>query len=140
MEECLIRGQITELLVMAELMKYGNVSVPYGNNCRYDCILEKNGVFRRIQVKTARTLDDNRFLVPFSNNKIGHNKNTRKPYTKEDVDYIATYYNSKLYVFPIGSRVNAITISFEYPSNGLKKKINLAEDYEADKILKEFLA
>ena len=50
-------GSITELLVIAELMKYGIVSIPYGNNARYDCIFDFKNKRYRIQIKTAHILD-----------------------------------------------------------------------------------
>lgn len=126
------KGCIIELKVMAELLKYGEVSIPYGNNARYDCILDINGALKKVQIKTARRIDENRFCVPFANTS-GCN---RKPYSSNEVDYIATYYNKVLYLFPIelGAQ-NQFTLSFEYPSNGLRKCIHIASDFLAEKIL-----
>lgn len=131
-------GSIIELQVMAELLKFGEVSIPYGNNARYDCILEINGVFKRIQIKTARKVDENRFSIPFANTRSNRSGNIRKVYTVEEVDYIATYYCNQLYLFPVGNHTNTMMISFDYPANGLKQKINLAENYKAENILSNF--
>lgn len=133
-------GSITELKVMAELLRFGEVSIPYGNNARYDCVLEINGVFKKIQIKTAHKVDENRFSVPFANTHCNYSGNLRKTYTVEDVDYIATYYSNQLYLFPVGNHSNMMMISFEYPSNGLKKKINLAENYKVENILSNLLS
>ena len=128
-------GSITELQVMAELLKFGEVSIPYGNNARYDCVLEIDGIFKKIQIKTAHKIDENRFSVPFVNKRSNRSGNVRKVYTIDEVDYIATYYCNQLYLFPTGNHVNKMTVSFSYPDNGLKQKINLAEEYKAENIL-----
>lgn len=123
---------------MSELLRFGEVSVPYGNNARYDCILENNGEFLRIQIKTARYVDENRFSIPFANTRSNKSGNVRKVYSAKDVDYIATYYNNQLYLFPVGNHTNMMMVSLCYPSNGLKQKINLAENYTAERILSNF--
>ena len=46
-------GYITELQVISKLMEYGDVSIPYGNNSRYDCILDYNGKLLKIQIGYA---------------------------------------------------------------------------------------
>lgn len=128
-------GSITELRVMAKLMEYGDVSVPYGDNARYDCILDWNGRLLKIQIKTARRIDDNRFLIPFANTRSNAGGNTRKSYSVGDVDYIATDYQGVLYLFPTGNHINEMYVSFDYPKNGLRNKINLACNYLAEKQL-----
>ena len=133
------KGSITELQVMAKLMEFGEVSVPYGNNARYDCILDINNQLIRIQIKTAHYLDENRFTIPFANKRAGNTQNVRKVYTADEVDYIATSYKDVLYLFPTGEHTNTMTLSFHYPSNGLKNRINLAENYTAEKILSQYL-
>lgn len=129
-------GSITELKVIAELMEYGEVSIPYGNNARYDCILDIEGRLIKIQIKTAHKINDNKFSVPFCNKRIGKKENVRKIYTSDEVDFIATYYENKLYLFPTGNHTNLMTISYNYPTNGIKQPINLASDYYAEKFLK----
>ena len=130
------QGSIVELKVVAELLNFGEVSIPYGNNARYDCILDFQGKLLKIQIKTARMVDDNRFSIPFANTRSNAGGNVRKVYTAEQVDYIATYYRNQLYLFPTGNHTNSMTISFSYPENGLKKLINLADDYKVENILK----
>lgn len=101
--------------------------------------LDINGKLIKIQIKTAMKKDDNRFSIPFANKGTGNSKNVRKIYLTTEVDYISTVYEDVLYLFPTGTHTNAMTLSFEYPSNGLKAKINLAENYLAENILKPFL-
>jgi hypothetical protein len=47
-------GEITEAVVMAEFLKAGfAVLIPFGENRRYDLVVEADGRFLRVQCKTA---------------------------------------------------------------------------------------
>ncbi|MGV4984544.1 group I intron-associated PD-(D/E)XK endonuclease [Streptomyces sp. NRAIS4] len=49
------RGELTEVVVLAKLIEYGySVSLPFGDNCRYDMIVDDGAGLHRVQVKTAR--------------------------------------------------------------------------------------
>jgi hypothetical protein len=50
-------GEISEAIVIAEFLKSGfPVLLPFGDNQRYDMVVEVDGRFLRVQCKTARTL------------------------------------------------------------------------------------
>ena len=133
--DCKQNGSITELLVIAELMKYGIVSIPYGNNARYDCILDFKNKRYRIQIKTAHMLDAKRFIIPFKNKRLSANGSVSKTYTKDQVDFIATIVNGVVYMVPVtGDVVNSMTFRLDYPSD-CYYNINLASDYKLDSIL-----
>lgn len=133
--DCKQNGSITELLVIAELMKYGIVSIPYGNNARYDCIFDFKNKRYRIQIKTANMLDAKRFIIPFKNKRLSANGSVSKTYTKDQVDFIATIVNGVVYMVPVtGDVVNSMTFRLDYPSN-CYYNINLASDYKLDSIL-----
>src|SRR5687767_5612506 len=49
------RGEQTEAIVLAELVKRGYpVLLPFGDNQRYDFVVEREGRFERLQCKTGR--------------------------------------------------------------------------------------
>lgn len=129
------KGCITELKVITKLIEYGEVSIPYGNNARYDCILDHNGKLLKIQIKTAKRVDNNRFIIPFQNSITTKNISKKKRYTPEEIDYIATVIEDKVYLFPLIKSMTCMTISFKYPNNGMKSTIHLAEQYEINNIL-----
>ena len=53
------KGNITELECMLAFIKLGyNVLTPYGDCERYDFVVDVNGKFIRVQVKTSRTDND----------------------------------------------------------------------------------
>jgi PD-(D/E)XK endonuclease len=48
-------GDISEAAVIAALLKSGaNVLMPFGDRNRYDVVIENDGKFERIQIKTGR--------------------------------------------------------------------------------------
>jgi len=47
-------GDVSQVMIMAALVRAGaTVLTPYGDNCRYDLALERDGKLLRIQCKTA---------------------------------------------------------------------------------------
>jgi len=48
-------GDVAELRVMCDLVRSGyGVAIPFGEDNRYDLIVEKDGVLSRVQVKSGR--------------------------------------------------------------------------------------
>ena len=129
-------GSINELLVFAELMKYGSVSKPIVDNSRYDCIFDYKGRLYRIQVKTACQTKEDCFYVPFCNRRQTPQGVVRKPYTSEQVDFIACYYKGRVLLIKVDdSIVGAMFFRETYPKNGIKKTVNLYADYLLEKVL-----
>lgn len=126
-------GTITEMKVIAKLLELGDVSIPVGNNARYDCVLDFNGKLLRIQIKTAKQIDDNRFHVPLANKPGGKGK--RRQYTKENTDYIGTIIDDTVYLIDPDHAKSAITLSKTLPKNGLQQPINLLSNYECRVVL-----
>lgn len=57
-------GDTTEAVVLAEFMKAGiPVSVPFGENQRYDLIADVHGTLLRVQCKTGRVVQKESVLV-----------------------------------------------------------------------------
>lgn len=48
------KGEISEAVVISELLKRNlTVSVPFGENARYDLVVDDDGDFERVQCKTG---------------------------------------------------------------------------------------
>ena len=119
-------------------MQYGTVSIPYGNSARYDCVFEYNNKLYKIQIKTARMIDENRFAVPFSNSRISKHGIVRKTYTNVQVDFIATIVKDNVYLIEVKNYIKRLmTLNFQYPKNGIKRSINLAKEYELQSVLQK---
>jgi len=52
------KGNISEAIILAFLLKSGHsVSIPFGNNSRYDMILDNGKTLSKIQCKTGRLVN-----------------------------------------------------------------------------------
>ena len=134
------KGNIGEAIVLAEFTKKQiQVSIPFGDNARYDLIAEFNGKLNKIQVKyCGQITENNSFTCPCASS-TNHTTNKHLTTYDNDVDYMAFYIISidKLLLVPIEQLVGKKTITFrlEPPKNGQKVGINLVDDYLLDKII-----
>lgn len=64
------QGEKSELAVASELMMQGyGVSFPFGHNHQYDLIVDKDGALFKIQVKTAKQEQGNRYYIQADANR-----------------------------------------------------------------------
>ena len=119
MQESKIKGLETELLCQAYLTSLGyNISIPIGEDCRYDIILDIKRELLKIQVKTCQLKKNGISIKTVSVTTSGKENITHK-YTKEEIDYFATYYNNQCFLIPIEECFGSSrTLSFS------KKKTN----------------
>ena len=118
-----------EMRFAAEFLRKGwQIFLPYGEDSPIDLLIEKDGTFKRVQVKATSPIGGAiHFRVKSSNNW------QTKKYTKKEVDYfgIYDYLNQKGYLIPIED-VEGMTepiIRLEKTKNNQNKKIRLAERY-----------
>ena len=106
---------------------------------RYDFIADINGRLIKIQCKISSEVIDNGKVVAIlfktvrssgSNSKIC----THTKYTKEEIDYFATFYKNQCYVVPVEQCSNEKRLRFIPPKNGQIKGINWAKDYELKEV------
>lgn len=127
------KGNLTEMQCLAAFMANGcGVSIPYGDNSKYDFIADVDGRLLKIQVKTASQKDETaiKFSCRTTHVNCAGVKNER--YTVTDIDYFATYWNNKCYLIPVTECSTDKTLRFEYPKNGQKQGIVLAQNYELE--------
>ena len=132
-------GNITELEVLTYITKLGDqVSIPFGDRERYDQIWDIKGKLLKIQVKTSRLSEDSSYIIFAcrSNTKIqGKIKHSR--YTKDEIDYFATFWNGRCYLVPVEETSTEKRLRFEPPKNGQTKGITFAKDYLVEEVLKQ---
>lgn len=137
------KGNLTELQCITACYELGyNVSIPYGENSRYDFILDLNGKLLRIQVKSShlkKNLKNPNNAISFACRSSNTNAsgNTYHRYTKEQIDYFATYWNGKCYLVPVNECSVEKTLWFNTPANNQKSYISMAKDYELVKIINQ---
>ena len=131
------RGNIVEIQCMSKFFEYGiECSIPYGNGARYDFIADIEGKLTRIQCKTASMVDNVSFQFSTVSQTTNTKKTIRHKYTKNEIDFFATFYNKKVYLVPVEECSTSKTLRFAPPSNG-QKNYNKAEDYELENMLKK---
>ncbi|MGH9513318.1 MAG: group I intron-associated PD-(D/E)XK endonuclease [Terriglobales bacterium] len=94
-ERCKERGEWAEMRFMARASEHGlYVSKPWGESRRYDFILEHDGKFLRVQVKSTTCRRGRSYIC--------HVRSGRS-YTSKEVDFVAAYVipTNTWFIFPI---------------------------------------
>jgi hypothetical protein len=102
-----------------------SVLQPFSDSRPYDFVLEKQGRFLRVQVKTCGAPLDEKGCFRFG---VGHGKSSKKIYTSEHTDIIVCYIKSLdiFYLIPI-QLIDTVTIRlrpFKEDSKLIKFKNN----------------
>ena len=69
------------------------------------------------------------------NTQTNRNTSRKKKYLPGDVDYVASIYEDQVYLIPVLKPTIGMIISYNYPKNGLKKLINIAENFKIENVL-----
>ena len=124
------KGDIAEAFITYLLKEKGfNVLIPWGEDNRYDLVTEKNGVFKRVQVKYVTPKNGViEVAIRSSNNyNIIH-------YSPKDIDIIAVYSprQNKAYFIPLNSIKNkkVCKLRLAPTKNKQKKYVVMASKYE----------
>ena len=132
-------GDITELQCITYLFELGfEISIPYGENSRYDFIIDNGKDLLKIQCKTCQVYKD-KIVIPCRSIRSNTKFNRMIAYSKDEIDYFITYYNHKCYMIPIEEGIKLKTLRFEKPRNNQVQNISYLADYEAEKVLKNYL-
>jgi hypothetical protein len=98
------RGDVAEAAVIAALVRSGKrVLLPFGENSRYDLVVDEGGRFIRIQVKSGRLREG----IVRCNARSYYRGGTKRTY-HDDVDYIGVYChdNDSVYLVPMADVPN----------------------------------
>jgi hypothetical protein len=129
------KGDLAELKVAADLMERGcKLSLPFGEDCDYDLIADREGLLHRVQAKYTES--DGRIILvrcrshSLTKGKIRHTKH----YTAKTVDWIAVYdqATNRCYYCPaseLGSGRSELSLRLTPARNGQQVGIRNAEDY-----------
>ena len=133
-------GNAVELNCISYLYSLGcDVSIPFGDSLRYDLIIDYKNKLYRVQCKHANpTYVDNTVASISIKTARESGRSVRKSihYTKEDIDFFATFFNEKCYLIPVEETASRTKIlRFLAPRSGLIQGVSFASTYEAEKIL-----
>jgi PD-(D/E)XK endonuclease len=132
-------GERSQAIILARLAEVGyNVLIPFGENHRYDLVIEDaDRQFWRIQCKTGR-LDSNQEHIEFNaaSNYYHHRKGGttwgKRTYHGQ-VEYFVVYCPStkKVYFIPIDQvTTNKMRLRLSPTRNNQEKNVHWAKDYE----------
>lgn len=134
LSENLIKGQIIELKVQEELLRYGfDVSVPSYNSSKYDLIVDTGQELLKIQVKKAIGKSDNSFSFCCTTQNVKSSTQSKHKYTNDEIDYFATVWKDKVYLIPVDETSNVKTLRCDE-----KYGFENCEIYLAENIFKSF--
>jgi hypothetical protein len=128
-------GDRTTLAVVLALRTLGLiVSEPFGENARYDLVVDDGKSLARVQCKTGRLRAG---AVKFATcSCYGHHRNprdARRPYSGQ-VDLFAVYCpeTAAVYLIPVEDLPSrsAATLRVDPPRNSQRKRIRFASQYE----------
>lgn len=123
-------GDYSQLMVIAEFIKHGiPVCQPYGDNERYDIVIELPVGFKKVQIKTARIY---REVVVFkTSSSESHRGNGCKSY-KGEIDFFATYCPelNQCYLIPIEEATSTeMRLRITPTKNSQTKGVRWAKDF-----------
>ena len=126
------KGNLTELQCITAFYELGyKVSIPYGENSRYDFIADIDGILIRVQTKTCKVNEqDNSISFPCRSTRVNSSGCYHRQYTNKEIDYFSTYYKGKCYLVPVDECSKTKCLRFNPTKNNQQGRINYAKDYE----------
>ena len=132
-------GNVSEALVLAAYTDAGFlVSVPFGNGCAYDLVVDTGSRLYKIQVKTGwRQQGCLNFKGQRRIRESGHNGMRR--YQVGEVDFFAVYYphDGRIYVVPFEVMGAYGRLRLLPVRNGQRKHVRWAADFTWEKHVEE---
>lgn len=136
-----VTGELTELKCQLYCLEKGYiVSKPILDNARYDMLLDYNGKFYRIQIKTSRWMSEEHEGIIFNcrsqHSVSGGNKIMK--YTPEEIDFFMTEFENEYYLIPCDKSKNEMRLRFKPTKNNQDHKAYFAKDYKFEEVIKQY--
>ena len=110
------KGNLTELQCLTSFYEQGcHVSLPYGENSRYDMIVDVNGKLLKVQVRTASLRKEDENAIEFScrSTRVNSQGTISNKYTPDEIDYFATFWKGVCYLIPVTECSVSKTLRFD---------------------------
>lgn len=135
-------GNIGEAKAIAWFVEHGiSVSIPFGDNERYDLVIDYNGKLEKVQVKTSSYCPNSGCISFKLHSSTYHTSNKQNRAYENDVDsfVLCDLINDSLYYVPISQVIGKknINIRFANSNNGQMKNCIFANDVEITKYFKD---
>lgn len=123
-------GELVEIKSISRLIELGySVSLPFGNNQRYDAIIDNGLELKKIQIKSGRIRNG---CLIFNTASVNGFTGKRKRYT-DQIDLFIVYCieNDTMYMIPLEEcGVSSTSLRLEGPKKDFER-IRWAKDYVA---------
>ena len=130
-------GNATEAIIIARLVQAGKmVLLPFGENQRYDLVIDEGDRFVRVQCKTGRLRDGAIRFATCSFTYHHPNNQGTKPYMHPyggQADLFGVYCpeNDRVYLVPVDAvGVRSGSLRLDPTENNQRKRVRWARDYE----------
>ena len=125
-------GDVTQSQVIAALLRRGKkVLMPFGDNCRYDLVVDEHGLFIRIQCKTGKL---NRGAIVFAVASSQYHRGGKRQNYQGQIDAFGVFCpdNGKVYIILIVELplIREVKLRVTAPRNLQVKGIRWAAKYE----------
>lgn len=122
-------GEVSEAMVLARLVQSGLVVLmPFGNNQRYDLVIDRGDRFERVQVKTGRLANG---VVRFKCSSVNGFTGARTGYQDQaDTFMIYCPENGAIYAVPVSDcGASSVSLRVDPAKGGPTSTLRLAADY-----------
>lgn len=132
-----VKGNLVELQCIMKFMSMGfECSTPYGNQAKYDILVDIGDEILRIQCKKSRWMDDRKSIsFQTCSQTTNTQKTVRHLYTSKDIDYFATCWEDNVYLVPVEECSTSKSLRIAPKEKDTPPNVNLAEDYLVENIL-----
>jgi PD-(D/E)XK endonuclease len=126
-------GERSEAIIFAELVKRGHrVLIPYGDNHRYDLVIDVGGRFLRAQCMTGRLRQG---VIRFATSSTRANtvRAYQTPYNRDEIELFPIYCRDtdRVYAVDIDEAASFVSgLRVDPAANGQAKGIRWAVDHE----------
>jgi hypothetical protein len=124
-------GELSEGMVLAHFLKKGTpVLLPFGNNQRYDLVVDECGVLVKAQVKTGRLADG---CITFKTSSVNGFTGKRTSYAGAiDIFLVYCPETDAVYRVPVAETgASSMTLRVDPSRGGPKTTLKWARDYLA---------
>lgn len=139
-------GNIGEAVAIAEFAKRNiPISIPFGDNQKYDLIIEINNELKKVQVKTSEYIHYKKEKIDFFISLVKSNTKgcETTSYKSTDFDYFYLYCIENDMSFLVenvkSTPKGSITIRLKKSNNGQSKNINMFYDFEFNTVINNLL-
>lgn len=122
-------GDVSLAAVLTSLLRSGKiVLLPWGNAQRYDLVIDHEGSFSRVQIKTGRLVRNGTAVMFRTANYV----NGRYKHYHGDIEFFGVYCREieKVFLVPVEhTRRNVCVLRLMPARNGQKVNVRMADDY-----------